>query len=130
MPRCLQDLLARCREKFKKYGAASWNRWNIENWGTKWNAYSQEEIEPHIIQFETAWSTPVRALESLSEKFPDVEIEVAYADEDIGRNCGRYTIEDGEVTGEWKPRPKSATEFAVKTWGYDLDEWRAQQEEE
>ncbi|WP_272668696.1 hypothetical protein [Providencia sp. PROV145] len=27
---------------FEKYGFGTWYEWSLENWGTKWNAYSQE----------------------------------------------------------------------------------------
>ena len=51
--------------------------------------------------------------------FPDVGIRVEYADEDIGSNCGRYIMEDGEVVEyEEYDGPE-----ACEVWGYDPAEY-------
>lgn len=34
-----------------------WYHWNIDNWGTKWNSYSNE-LKKKYIKFDTAWSMP------------------------------------------------------------------------
>ncbi len=68
-------------------------------WGTKWNAYSQsaDVNTDYMVTFETAWSHPYPVIEALSKKFPDEIINVKYADEDTGSNCGTYSIKNGEV---------------------------------
>ena len=70
--------------------------WCIANWGTKWNAYDigfgYDEI-----YFCTAWSTPKPIFAELSKRFPDLQLEVEYADEDIGNNCGRLMYLNGEL---------------------------------
>lgn len=71
--------------------------WSYANWGTKWNGYDFSEVEPTLIRFSTAWSCPTPVLVELSKKFPDDEISVQYADEDIGSNCGYFTLKDGEM---------------------------------
>lgn len=71
--------------------------WSYENWGTKWNGYESEEFSPTLIRFCTAWSCPYPLLVALSKKFPNDEIEVKYADEDIGNNCGYFTLINGET---------------------------------
>ena len=71
--------------------------WSYANWGTKWNGYDFSEVEPTLIRFSTAWSYPTPVLVELSKKFPDDEISVQYADEDIGSNCGYFTLKDGEM---------------------------------
>jgi hypothetical protein len=56
----------------------NWYSWNVNNWGTKWNAYSQELLEQDNytlkIQFDTAWSPPepviARLRDMLEEKYP------------------------------------------------------------
>lgn len=83
-------------------GVICWRPWSIENWGTKWNAYSTS-IEPREnglteLRFDTAWSHPYPAIEALSKKFPSVAIQVSYADEDLGHNLGKYSIQNGERT--------------------------------
>jgi len=88
----------------KRFGAADWYKWACNNWGTKWNAYDQSYegmnetnsgcVEATII-FDTAWSTPIPVIEKLSEMFPDIHIELKWADEDWGNNCGRAMFCDG-----------------------------------
>lgn len=78
----------------KKFGYADWYNWQIENWGTKWNAYEQVQVE-NVIEFQTAWSTPFALLVNLSRLFPEVTFEVRYADEDFGYNVGEYTLLGG-----------------------------------
>lgn len=79
------------------YGATNWYDWNISNWGTKWNAYDVKRHASGAITFDTAWSTPLRAMAALSEKFPTVTIKVEYADEDTGNNVGYYILLNGEM---------------------------------
>lgn len=70
-------------------------------WGTKWNACEPEAFpDEGRCQFETAWSCPDGVLKKLSERFPDDEIAVTYADEDIGSNCGTFTLKAGQVVKE------------------------------
>ena len=67
-------------------------------WGTKWNAYEPTaEPEEGRCQFDTAWSCPEGVLVKVSERFPDDTITVTYADEDIGSNCGTFTLKAGQV---------------------------------
>lgn len=57
----------------KAYGAADWYQWAVNNWGTKWNSYGQEE--PRLTaralhySFETAWGDPRPVIEKLAEKY-------------------------------------------------------------
>ena len=50
-----------------KYGATTWYDWCCDNWGTKWNAYSNEQEDEDTISFETAWSNPEPVMLKLSE---------------------------------------------------------------
>lgn len=68
----------------------------IDCWGTKWNAMETEAKEDYI-KFQTAWSIPKPVIFALSEKFPEEIIKIKYADEDIGFNCGSFTIKNGVV---------------------------------
>lgn len=65
-------------------------------WGTKWNACdSIVYIEEGKTSFETAWSCPDNILIELSKRFPEDFIYVVFADEDIGSNCGKFTLKNG-----------------------------------
>ena len=67
-------------------------------WGTKWNACEPTaEPEEGRCQFDTAWSCPKGVLAKVSERFPDDTITVTYADEDIGSNCGTFTLKAGKI---------------------------------
>lgn len=69
-----------------------------KEWGTKWNACDQlVNIDEGKATFDTAWSCPTPVLETLSERFPDDEIRITYADEDIGSNCGKLTLKGGNA---------------------------------
>jgi len=74
---------------------------NRKVWGTKWNA-CEPEADPvaGTCQFETAWSCPTGVLVKVSERFPDDAITVTYADEDIGSNCGTFTLKAGKAISE------------------------------
>lgn len=79
----------------QRFGHTDWYGWQVSNWGTKWNATDSIEFGDGI-EFNTAWSTPFELLLKLSEKYPEVTINVRYADEDFGYNVGEYTLLNGE----------------------------------
>lgn len=83
-------------------GVICWYEWNIEHWGTKWDAYDFDEYAKYDkeFSFQTAWTTPIPIIEALSRMFPDVEFNVRYADEDIGSNLGQFLMKDGKKTWE------------------------------
>lgn len=106
-------------DNIRDYGHQDWHKWNSANWGTKWNAYSQEYKEDGTIKFETAWSTPYPVIEALSRKFPEAVISMRYADEDFGHNCGEYTFQEGDLVEETTPEGGSdeAYELAADIQG-------------
>lgn len=73
--------------------------WCIQHWGTKWNAYDIA-YEDDSLYFDTAWSTPLPIWEELSKRFPELEMLVEYADEDIGNNCGILRYKNGVLLEE------------------------------
>lgn len=81
-------------EYIAKFGHSCWYGWQNANWGTKWNACDSMEFD-FGIEFNTAWSTPFELLLNLSKKYPEVTINVRYADEDFGYNVGEYTLLNG-----------------------------------
>lgn len=104
-------------DKIEGMGAEStvpaWYSWRIRNWGTKWDVYEVSEWNDIIltgevpnntglskITFLTAWATPFPALLKLSEIFPNLIIKCKFADEDMGSNCGSYTIVNLELIDE------------------------------
>lgn len=70
-------------------------------WGTKWNAYEPKaEPDEGRCEFETAWACPTGVLVKVSERFPDDTITVTFADEDIGSNCGTFSLKAGKAVEE------------------------------
>lgn len=116
-------------ENKKKYGYPTWYEWNIANWGTKWDTCDCETPEMDndtiILDFQTAWSTPFEVFQNLSKQYPNIIIDVEYADEDLGSNCGVYGFEDGTHYEESRDY-----DFACKLWGYTPEEVASWNEEE
>lgn len=116
-----KDEIRQIADNIAKYGYPTWYEWSIDKWGTKWDV-----CEPRYeccgdaisMGFETAWSTPDSALLALSRQYPGLTIYVEYADEDLGCNCGTYTLCGGEILDE-ESRDR---EFACDMWGYDYEE--------
>lgn len=111
-------------EERKLYGRNNWYDWSIDNWGTKWNAsntqYKGIGLDNNRVflrfSFDTAWSCPFPIYEKLQKLYPDLAIEVEWADEDIGSNCGTISI--------YKDEPlvchmDGDDEFANEVWGYE-----------
>lgn len=102
-----------------RYGATSWYDWCCDNWGTKWNAYSNEQEDEDTIIFETAWSNPEPIMLKLSEIYPEATIEHWWADEDMGSNDGYRVYRGGEIVeGDYHDScSNEAYETYIKCWG-------------
>ncbi|AKK24887.1 hypothetical protein [Pandoraea oxalativorans] len=69
-----------------------------ERWGTARNAVeSSVDLAAGTASFQTAWACPTPVLYALSKQFPGDRIDIQYADEDVGRNCGMFALLGGEV---------------------------------
>lgn len=68
-----------------------WYEWNIENWGTKWQPFTQtthlelnENRNGHlVIYFETAWSPPMKWWKTIVEKYPRLDFKIEYFDDSL-----------------------------------------------
>lgn len=83
------------------YNAPTWYEWCIENWGTKWNATNGELISENknklTYTFDTAWCHPTELLLAFSKKYPNVEIEAEYANEDDYETFYNITYKNGKI---------------------------------
>ena len=95
-----------------------WYDWRIQNWGTKWNAYEHVKTgNENELYFLTAWSAPKEIYEALTKKFPNLTIEVDYADENMGYNCGKMVFENGEMVAELKTQySRYSVKLAKQIW--------------
>jgi Ferredoxin-like domain in Api92-like protein len=109
------DLALKYNDNIKNHGYPTWYDWSIENWGTKWNAYGQnDKRNTHSeIYFETAWSAPVPVIKKLSELFPHVEFELTYADEDTGSNAGILKFKNGNIENSYIPDGQSKNAYDI-----------------
>lgn len=109
------DLALKYQRNLEKHGFSTWYDWAIENWGTKWNAYSQNDdrSSQNTIWFQTAWSMPENIIVALSKKYPKTKFKIEWASEDTGYNVGMKTFQNGEVIDERIPEggSKEAYEF-------------------
>lgn len=72
----------------------NWYKWNCDHWGTKWGAYDGYTIiGANYIKFifDTAWAFAWPVIQKLS--LLGYDIEVKYAEEDLGTNCGKLTYD-------------------------------------
>ena len=103
----------------QKYGDPTWYEWCTRNWGTKWNSYDLElDAGKKTISFSTAWSCPHPIVRAFAAKFPGIDFDWNYADEDIGCNTGFYCQEGGVLScTEHDDCSSDAIETYVTCWG-------------
>ena len=122
----LANLSHACRFK-QETGHASWFSWAYENWGTKWDVDGDglgildDSPTGITLAWDTAWSLAAPALEKLW-RFLDGKCSISgeFADEDIGSNCGTFSVENGECDIE---PPEDPVQFALDMWDIDQKEW-------
>lgn len=71
----------------------NWYEFHLKYWGTKWDAYdgyTKIGATQLTFVFSTAWSIPDKIYEKLFTWCDEqgYDVEVRYADEDLGSNCG------------------------------------------
>lgn len=119
-------------ENIKKYGYKSWYEWCIRHWGCKWNAcestIKRNNNTTIIVTFQTAWSTCMPIFEALSKIFPNISIDVKYADEDLGSNTGEIKLKAGNSEVKEFDFGKESQEFAAEVLGYDLSQYTYSEE--
>ena len=121
------DLGDKYLRNIETYGVRSWYDWRVSNWGTKWLP-TNVCVNEYSVSFDTAWSFPEGIYSKLAELFPDVMIQVDFADEDLGTNCGRAGFNGFEPCTTWVEFVDDI-EFACDVWGYDYEEIKEMQKE-
>lgn len=104
-----------CLKNVREHGFISWYEWRKKNWGTKWNAYNQNDkrTTDDTIYFQTAWSSPLELMQELSKLFPLVKLAFTYADEDSGSNAGKILFENGEAIEVNQPEGQSTEAYEI-----------------
>lgn len=106
---------------FLKYNKESQYSWQVNNWGTKWNAYDQsilEEGENITIEFSTAWS-PVCDLMQLLSKKTKTKLRYEFIEEQGAECIGWQIFQNGVKIDCYEPKSwsKGAYELMFAWWG-------------
>jgi len=79
------NLSTKNRDECVRKGIPNWYDWQVENWGTKWNAYAQSEPRLEygtaVLQFDTAWAAPFPVIKALREKYPGLHVYGSWLEE-------------------------------------------------
>ena len=98
-------------------GIPNWYDWNIDNWGTKWNAYDvnvqRMDDNRFDVTFQTAWGIPEPIMEKIFDKFKDCDIEYLAACE-MGNFTYFITREDRKTTQHELNDHNRAIMFALR----------------
>lgn len=83
-------------------GLPNWYRWNIDNWGTKWNASVDdswvisdlENVYSYQYNLRTAWADPRPIIVKMIEKYPHLDFEIQGEEESNAYGIYVSTFED------------------------------------
>lgn len=103
--------------QLEHYGVVGWYDWHCKYWGTKWDVEYLGYGDKYM-GLQTAWSVAYPFFQTISQRYPEVEFVIDFADEDIGNNCGRIELQNGEGYFLF---PQNSEAFANRVWGYDED---------
>jgi hypothetical protein len=91
----------------KKYGAKDWYDWCIENWDTKWDAHDvvldESTWDDQLLleyRFETAWAPPIKVIQELSKKYPDLKIHLSFDEPGMGFSGWQLYVGGEETRSE------------------------------
>lgn len=113
----------------------NWYNWNVENWGTKWDAYHSEVSsvdtpEGLFYTFETPWGIPEPVFRAMVSQFPELGFHF-WSEEEQGWGA-EYKGENGRLvlTKEWDIPDSHADyvdreneEGCICSWEEDQNEW-------
>lgn len=93
----------------QRFGADNWYDWNVNNWGTKWDADSKNDSDSKTelsYSFDTAWSPPDNWLKNVSAMFPKLEFTLNYEEGGVGFKGEAYAFEGNfsDNCEEWDGR--------------------------
>lgn len=116
----------------KTYGVVGWYDWNIQNWGTKWDACDSPDVkdimrmipksakDDEVVSvsffFDTAWDECDRFLFGVARMFPELEFNLNYM-ETGNYFCGHLHLyhSDGELIEDNETGEPSVVEIETNT---------------
>ena len=107
------------------YDNGNWYGWRCNNWGVKWNAnmnyvdknIGTDEIGEMTISFDTAWTTSTAWFEKLCEKYPTLDMELAYHETGMGFRGFTTNVNGVAQDSSW-----DMTKEDLEELGYEDDE--------
>jgi hypothetical protein len=76
------DLFEQAVSNYRQYNAFCYYDWRLTHWGTTDDILTVVEstfaLSTAYIEFETKWTPPIRAMETLATTFPSVRFELKY----------------------------------------------------
>ena len=121
-----RDNLSTDKEKeLESQGLPNWYRWNIDNWGTKWNAVCDDEMDinvggfpfEHEYNLRTAWADPRPIIIKMIEKYPNLDFDIIGEEESNEYGIYISTREDVFLEEE----PKFVDDYNDREVYYDRD---------
>lgn len=74
-----QELADAYKRNVDLTGCLHWYDWNVQHWGTKWNASGDQGVivtgNRAVFEFDTAWSAPEPIFDALAERYPALFFE-------------------------------------------------------
>lgn len=99
-----------------KAPANNWYPWNIDNWGTKWDAdvsyLEREEDGSWRVHFATAWSPPYPVIAAAAEQYPTLHFFLEWEEEQGFGAEVVFTAEDGVNEIRTWDIPESHADYA------------------
>ena len=94
----------------QKYGADNWRNWQVNNWGTKWNATNVNLVMDDNLNysFDSAWSPPVEWFYKLIQKYPELDLNLDYEEPSCDL-AGYISFCNGDLTA-------NKYELSVRVW--------------
>lgn len=121
-----RDNLSADKEKeLKQQGIPDWYNWNVENWGTKWNAHC-EIVDFNggdaVFHLETAWADPRPVIHKMIEMYPNLSFIIEGEEE--SQSYGIYIDSAKDFYGEEEPSYVDEDNNRAVHWDSDLFLWR------
>jgi hypothetical protein len=100
---------------------ADWYTWNVQHWGTKWEAWDYELKERDenflVVDFTTAWAPPIAFFEALLQRYPRCWLKCIFNEESGMAGVWVGSVKAGVVKSKnlvWdEPEPALTTDGEI-----------------
>jgi hypothetical protein len=107
-------------ELLKKYGAADWYDWAVQNWGTKWDADAVQQEECGY-SFDTAWSPPFPVIAALAAKYSKLRFSLIFGEPGMYFG-GQVAYQNGALIEETIIPDDELPAFFEEMFGWEQDD--------